>query len=96
MAFDYVLVSSILQSKTSAEAHCDPIVTEAATSLSACYIEQHIFHSLLPAGQHVKIRLISYCAGLHRSAVFILTYVYRAKTCVLYDACEQCGVCADD
>ncbi len=33
-AFDCVPVSSIRQSKTSAEAHCDPSVTEAATSLS--------------------------------------------------------------
>jgi hypothetical protein len=61
-AFYCVPVSSIQQSKTSAEAHRDPSVTEAATSLRTCYLEQHTFHSRPPAGRHLKNRQISYCA----------------------------------
>ena len=73
-AFDCVPVSSIRQSKTSAEAHRDPSVTEAATSLSKCYLEQHTFHSRPPAGRHLKIRQISYCAGSYRPADFIFNF----------------------
>jgi hypothetical protein len=95
-AFDCAPVSSILQSKTSAEAHRDSSVTEVARPCAHVNLEQHTFHSRPPAGQHLKTRWISYCANSHRPAGFILISVYCAKTYVSNDACERCGVCAED
>ena len=64
-AFYYVLISSIRQSKTSAEARRAPSVTEAATSLRTWSRKQLTFQSWPPAGRHLKISRIRDCAGSH-------------------------------
>ena len=74
-AFYFVLISSIRQSKTSAEARRPPSVTEAATSLRTWLREQLTFQSWPLAGRHLKISRIRDCAGSHRPADIILICV---------------------
>ena len=91
-AFCFIMISSIRQSKTSAEARRAPSVTEAATSLRKWSREQLTFQSRPPAGRHLKISRIRDCAGLHRPADFILICFNRANSFASYDACKRCGV----
>ena len=95
-AFYFVLIFSIWQSKTSAEARRAPSVTETATSLRTWPCKQLTFQSRPPTDLHLKISRTRDCAGSHRPADFILICANRAKTCVSYDVCERCGVCAED
>ena len=92
-AFCFVLISSIRQSKTSAEVRRAPSVTEAATSLRTWSREQLTFKSRPPTGRHLKISPIRDCTGSHRPADFILICVNRAKTLLRTMLASDVGLC---
>ena len=93
LAFYFVPVSSIRQSKTSAEVRRAPSVTEAATSLRTWSREQLTFKSRPPTGRHLKISPIRDCTGSHRPADFILICVNRAKTSLRTMLASDLGLC---
>ena len=92
-AFYYVLISSIRQSKTSAEARRAPSVTEAATSLRTWSREQLTFQSWPPAGRHLKNSRIRDCAGSHRPADLFLILSIAPKPVLRAMLASDVGLC---